>query len=230
MAESTATRPSPVNGSGSTSGGVPAAPPRATLPRGRRRPALIIGSALLVVVGVLLTAWLVAAAGDRTPVVMTTRAIPYGETIEPRDLTTTDVAVDRVVATTPAAQLEALIGQVAAGNLPAGALVGPSSITPAPPPDDGLLLAPIGVPAELMPAGSVRAGDRMLVVDTSATRDAGGESAQPIPVTVVRTGEPDVNGTTVVDVTVDERAGPRLAAVVAADDFSLLIRPVGGGG
>lgn len=223
---STATRPGSANGAGpSTTSAPPGAPPRAVLPRGRRRPGLIVGSALLLLVGALVTAWLVAMAGDRTPVVVTTRDLAYGETIEAADLATTDVAVDAMVATVPGSDLDALVGQVAAGNLPAGSLVGPGSTMPAPPPGEGELLAPIGVPAEVMPAGSLHAGDRVLVVDTTA---GAGVSAQPIPVRVVRTGVPDVNGTTVVDVTVDERAGPRLASVVSTGEFSLLVQPVGG--
>src|SRR4051794_16815921 len=106
------------------------APARAVLhapsiapPLGRRRPLLVIAGVVMVVVGALAAAWMVSSSGHRTKVVVMAANVAYGSPITPADLTTAAVAVDPGVATIPAADAGNLVGQVAASNLPKGAML-----------------------------------------------------------------------------------------------------------
>jgi hypothetical protein len=84
----------------------------------------------------------------------------------------------------------------------------------------------VAVSSGRMPTERLSAGDVVLVVETPAND---GESPTDLPrtvrATVVRAGEPDVNGMTVVDVTVDDGDGPALAALSATGRIALVLEP-----
>ena len=84
----------------------------------------------------------------------------------------------------------------------------------------------VAVPSGRMPTERLSAGDTVLVVETPAND---GESPTDLPrtvrATVVRAGEPDLNGMTVVDVTVDDGDGPALAALSATGRIALVLEP-----
>ncbi len=102
-------------------------------------------------------------------------------------------------------------------------------VEPAGEPGPGRVLVPIAVPAERMPAGGLRPGDRILAVDSEAAGpDAGvAVAASPTAATVVRVGPADINGVTVVDVTTTAAAGPRLAVAAANGHVALVVEPTG---
>lgn len=200
--------------------------PRVAPPRSRRRPALLALGVALVALGALVTAWLVSSAGQRTPVLMLARDVPFGAVISTTDLAVTDVSVDPSVAVVPVSDEESVIGMTASANLGAGTLLSRASLTPASPPTAGQLLVGLAVPANRMPAGGLSAGDRILVVDTPAA-DADPPTGPPptIAATVVRVGASDLNGVTVVDVTVATGDGPALAARAATGRVALVVEP-----
>jgi len=73
-----------------------------------------------------------------------------------------------------------------------------------------------------MPAGGLRAGDRILAVDVESE-----DSQSGIPVRVVRVGSADVNGVTVVDVTTAASFGAPLAIAAASGHVALVVQPNG---
>ncbi|MBX9243811.1 hypothetical protein ICW40_03195 [Actinotalea ferrariae] len=175
-----------------------------------------------------LVAWLVGAASGRTDVLVMARDVPYGQALVAGDLTLTAVAVDTLVGTVPADQLDAVLGQVAATDLPAGALLSPAQITADAPPGDGEVLVPLPVTSERLPAGGLRAGDRLLVVDApSAGSDPLPVAPRTFEATVVRIGEPDMNGLRVLDVAADQGDGPDLATRAASGRFALVLLDAG---
>lgn len=212
-AESTASRPMPTA-------------PRVVAPKSRRRPALLALGVALVAVGALVTAWLVSSASQHTPVLVLAHDVPFGATLSQSDLAVTDVSVDSTVAVVPAADESSVVGMTAATNLPAGTLLARSSLTAAAPPAAGQLLVGLAVPANRMPAGGLTAGDRILVVDTPAA-DADPPTGPPptISATVVRVGAADLNGVSVVDVTVATGDGPALAARAATGRIAVVVEP-----
>lgn len=227
----TATAHGPVPGSDSPrrpgARPMPVAPP-APVVRNRRRPALLALGVALVATGALAAGWLVARAGDRVGVVVLARDVPYGATLTPGDLSVTEVSVDPAVATVPAAQLSELVGQVAAMPLSRGTLVSPTSVQAAAPPEAGQVLVAVALPATRMPVGRLAAGDRVQVVSTPP-RDGEVSTEQPatIAATVVRLGDPDLDGITVVDLSAAPDDGTRLAAWSATGRVALVLQPPG---
>ncbi|MCA0328477.1 MAG: SAF domain-containing protein [Actinobacteria bacterium] len=183
----------------------------------------------LVAVGALTAAWLVSVQGQHTAVLVLARDVPYGSVITDSDLTTAEVSVDPSVATIPAGDRESVVGSVAATTLTSGALLARNQLTVAAPPADGQVLVGLALAATRMPAGGLEPGDRILVVDTP-NPDADPSAIPPstIAATVVRLGSMDVNGVTVVDVTVASGDGPALAARSATGRVAVVLQPRAG--
>ncbi|NMR19228.1 SAF domain-containing protein [Cellulomonas fimi] len=194
--------------------------------RGRRRPAVMVGGVVLVIFGALVAAWFVAAAGDRASVLRLARDVPYGAMLTAQDVTPVEVAVDPAVGTVPAQEADRVVGMVAGTDLVAGSLLAPGQVTPVGPPGPGEVLVPLALDAARMPAGGLRPGDRLLVVDTPpADADPPESSPRTFDVGVVRVGTADLNGLVVVDVVVAEGEGPAVAARAATGRFALLLQP-----
>jgi hypothetical protein len=200
--------------------------PRVAAPKGRRRPLMLALGLALVAVGALASVWLVSSASQRVSVLVLARDVPYGSPITDADLNTTDVSVDPNVATVPASELDAVVGSVSATSLSAGSLLSRAELTSAAPPAAGQVLVGVAIPATRMPAGGLAPGDRVLVVDTPAAEaDPSAVAPATIPATVVRVGGMDVNGVTVVDVTVATGDGPALAARAATGRIAVVVQP-----
>jgi len=203
--------------------------PRVAAPKGRRRPGLLALGIALVAVGALAAVWLVNSASQRLPVIAVVRDVPYGSVLTDADLGTANVSVDSTVQTIPASESSSIVGSVAATDLTAGSLLTPGQVTTVAPPGPGQVLVAVAVPANRMPAGGLQAGDHLLVVDTpNSDAEPSGVPPATISATVVRLGATDVNGVTVVDVTVATGDGPALAARTASGRIALVVEPRGG--
>jgi hypothetical protein len=197
--------------------------------RGRRRPWLLGLGALLATLGSLTVVWLVGAAGQRQEVLAVRSDVPYGQVVSADDITIARVSVDPGIAVLPASERDAIVGQVATTRLAPGMLLTGGMVEPSGEPGPGQVLVPIAVPAERMPAGGLRAGDRILAVDAEAlgSDGAGSVAATTTAASVVRVGPVDINGVTVVDVTTPAAAGPRLAVAAANGHVALVVEPSG---
>jgi hypothetical protein len=203
--------------------------PAAPAPRGKRRPVIVALALALAIAGALGASWLVGAAGDRITVVALARDVPYGTVLTREDLTLTDVAVDAGVRVVPADDVGAIVGQFSASDLVAGSLLASGQVTGALPPGEGEELIGLSVPANRVPAGGLRARDRLLLVDTpSADADPPTRSPASFEVSVVRVGAPDLNGVSVVDVVAPTGDGPAVAVRAATGRFTLVVQPRGG--
>lgn len=202
--------------------------PRVPSPKGRRSPGLLALGVALIAVGALAAVWMVNAAGHRAPVLVMVRDVPFGATVTSADVGTADVSADTGVSTIPATDLDSVVGSVASTNLAAGTLLSQAQLTASAPPGSGSVLVAVAVPETRMPAGGLQAGDRLLVVDAPGTDSAPATgSPSTIPATVVRIGPADVNGVSVVDVTVAPGDGPSLASLSARGDIALVVQPRG---
>lgn len=193
--------------------------------RGRRRPWLVALGAFLAATGALLVVWMVGAAGQRQEVLVLRQDVPYGQPVTDADLAVTRVSVDPGVEVVPAADRDRVAGLVAATTLTAGALLTPASVEAAGEPGPGRVLVPVPLAAERLPAGGLRPGDRILAVGTASAESA---STLAIPSSVVRVGSMDVNGVSVVDVTVAAQDGSRLAVAAAQGAVAIVLQPSGG--
>jgi hypothetical protein len=197
--------------------------------RGRRRPWLLGLGVLLAALGSLTVVWLVGAAGQRQEVLAVRADVAYGEALTADDITIARVSVDPGIAVLPGVDRDAVVGQVATTRLVPGMLLTAGMVEPGGEPGPGRVLVPIAVPAERMPAGGLRAGDRILAIDSeSAASDAtAAMPAAPTAATVVRVGPADINGVTVIDVTTADASGPRLAVAAANGHVALIVEPTG---
>ena len=201
-------------------------PPRATLPRPRRRPALLAVGVSLTALGVLGGVWLVNQAGSREAVLSVRQPVAYGSVITADDLATVQVSHEPGLATMAASQLSLAVGKIARTQLTPGSLLVESELADTAPPAAGQVLVALAVPPSRLPAGSLQPGDRVLVVDTpSPGADVPTLPPATVAATVVRLGPPDVNGVTVVDVTVATADGPALAARSATGRIALVLQP-----
>jgi hypothetical protein len=206
--------------------------------RGRRRPWLVAAGALLSSLGALVVIWLVGAAGQRQEVLVVRQAVPYGTVLTAQDLGIARVSLDPGVQAIPAEDRAQVVDQVAVTQLVPGMLVAPGMVQPAGEPGAGRVLVPIALPSDRMPAGGLRAGDRILAVATDGSTGAPGDPAgagldgsvavRSVPATVVRVGPVDINGVVVVDVTVASPDGPRLTVAAANGQVALVVQPMGG--
>ena len=215
-------------------------PALGTMPtvRGRRRPWLIAAGALLASLGALVVIWLVGAAGQRQEVLVVRQAVAYGSVVTSQDLGIARVSLDPGVQAIPAADRAQVIGQSAVTQLVPGMLVAPGMVEPVGEPGAGRALVPIALPSDRMPAGGLRAGDRILAVATDGLAGAAGAPAvdgsegsplvRAVPATVVRVGPVDVNGVVVVDVTVASTDGPLLTVAAANGQVAVVVQPMGG--
>ena len=193
--------------------------------RGRRRPWLLGLGALLAALGSLTVVWLVGAAGQRQEVLAIRADVAYGQVLTAQDITVARVSVDPGVAVLPLSDRDSLVGQVATTRMTPGMLLTADMVEPVGEPGPGRVLVPIAVPAERMPAGGLRAGDRILAVDSELV--GAGAVAAPTAATVVRVGPVDINGVTVVDVTTAASSGPGLAVAAANGHVALVVEPSG---
>jgi len=172
---------------------IPASPSPSGLPTRRRWGRIGVGAAAAVA-GAWIAAALVTSAGSRSEVLVVADDVGQFETVERSDLRVTRIATDPAVDTVSAAELDSIVGQVAATDLRAGSLLSPQQLVPA-----GQRLVADGeaiVGARLAPGDAplrdLSRGAAVLVV----LRPAAGESADPATVEgwLLDLGEPD--GTT----------------------------------
>ncbi len=203
-------------------------PPLVSMPQTRRRPALLALGACLMAVGVLTGALLLNNAGNRRSVLAVARPVPFGSAITAADLSRAQLSLDPSVASVPWSELDQVVGRLAATDLEPGSLLTREQLTDASPPGPGQVLVPLAVPASRMPAISLQPGDKLLVVNTPAAgADPPTLPPTTIAATVVRLGETDLNGVTVLDVTVATSDGPALAARSATGRIALILEPRG---
>ena len=196
--------------------------------RQRRRTGLIAAAVLLALLGAMAATTIGARLSDRRDVLVLLRDVPFGAVITADDVALTPVAVEPGIDVIAAEALDEVVGSVAAGDLLAGGLLSGGMLRKAAPPEPGQVLVPIAVPADRLPAGGLVAGAHLEVVDTPTSRVvADGTVPQTTPraftVEVVRLGTPDVNGVSVLDVVVAEGDGRGLAALVATEEFALVL-------
>lgn len=211
---------------GPLSGGPVATP---VVPRGKRRWGVMAGGACLALVGGLAATWLAAGAGDRDAVLVLARDLPAGTVLAAGDVVEALVAVDAGVATVAADDVSSVLGMVAVSALPQGSVLAPGDLVASGPPQAGEVVVPLPVPGTGMPAGGLRPGDKLLVVDTPpAQADPTPGDPQVFAVTVVTVGAPDVNGVSVVDVVAAQSDGAQVAKRAATGRFVLLVQPIDG--
>jgi hypothetical protein len=193
-------------------------------PKRRRRPWLFALCAALVAAGALGNAFAFTSVTDTQAVLVVSRDINRGETIEAGDLSVVRIGVDPALNPVPGSQMAKLEGSRAAADLWAGTLLTEAAVTDQLVPGQGESLVGISLTPAQMPSEPLRAGDTVRIVTTPGDQ---GEVTNEAPVTVeaivVGVSLVPETGETVVDVSVPEGDAADLAARAATRRVALVL-------
>ncbi len=214
---------------------LPPAPPVLPAPRRRARRGLLAAGIVLSILFALGAYALVERSGERVAVIGTAKDISWGEVITQADLVQVQVAHDPALRTVPWSSVSSIVGQRAAIDLPAGALLTGSSVqasTSIPP--AGKALVGVRVSAARAPSTALSPGDQVVIARTGGTTttdrstQAKDLTASAIPAEVFAVSAPATGSTDrTVDVLVDDdpAVALRLAAMSAAGEASIVLLP-----
>ena len=190
----------------------------------RRRPWMFALCAALVAAGALGTAFAFTSVNDTQEVLVVSRDIKRGETIEAGDLSVVRVGVDPALSPVAGGKRAELEGSRAAVDLWAGTLLTEEALTGNLVPGEGESLVGIALAAAQMPSEQLYSGDAVRIVTTPGDQ---GQVTDEDPVTVeavvVGVSRVEETGETVVDVSVPERDAADLAARAATRRVALIL-------
>ena len=147
-----------------TNGSLPA-PPAAPVRRGRNLP-LIVAGALLLVIGCLTTGFLITNAGDRRAVLVVTRPVRAGGTLQDQDIGEAQVSADSSIRPIAASHRSQVVGRVAGVGLVPGTLLAEGHFATGPIVGEGLAAVGLSLrPGQYPPR--LRALDRVQLVRAS---------------------------------------------------------------
>lgn len=199
-----------------------AGPPTAVLaPTLRRRPVLLVLAIALIASGGLLGVWLWTLASAGVEVVVVRASVARGEQIEAAHLGVVRVGVDPSLRTVAGAELAGLLGLRARVELSAGALLAPGQVADTVVPGTGESLVAIPLPASLVPAEPMLAGDAVRLVPTKDVSTSPTEQTEPIAARVHRVTGRDTE--VVVDILLDSARAPVVAALAASGNITIVL-------
>lgn len=193
-------------------------------PKLRRRPLLWALGIALIALGALGAAY-VATAVSNTESVLALRAdVDRGQLIDVEDLIVAQVSADPALDPVAADAQDIVIGQRATRDLNAGSLLTTDSYSDQVIPAAGDSLVGVALTSAQLPAGGVRPGETVRIINTPAAQDELPKTAPTtITATVVSLRENGDLGTLVVDVTVPTDVATDLASLVATGRIALVV-------
>jgi hypothetical protein len=202
-------------------------------PPRERRPALLVGAVLLIVVSAAIITSLFLQVGNRTEVLAVGRTVPIGRPIAVEDLKRVRIATDPGLHTIPVSATDQVIGKPAATTLLAGTLLTPEQIGASQLPGAGQAIVGLDLKGAQMPvpADQLQPGAKVRIIATPAP--AGTPSAQPTAQSAVLVDQAQVfsvqavgtSDTIHVAVVVAERDASKLLRAAASGQAGLVVLP-----
>lgn len=152
--------------------------PSAVQLRSRRNPRWVALGIVAICLGAIASFFLYSQLSESHQVVAMRETVHRGSTITAADLSEVRVGDTGGIATVPAAQLDGLIGKVAAYDLVQGSLLPVNAVTSSLPPDHGKAIIGIRVDTGRAPAGFLTSGSpvRLVVLPPDAASGGGAGS------------------------------------------------------
>lgn len=198
----------------------PVVPP----PKLRRRPAFVVAAAVAILSGALLGGWAWTATTNTHEVLVARTAIERGALIEADDLARIQVNQDPALSPVSASRFDEIVGQRAAYDVAAGAMLTPETVTRALVPAVGSSIVGVALSPAQAPGLDLSAGDQVRIVVTPAQGDvaptAGHEFSEA---TVAGVRVSDETGQVVVDLLVPHADAALLAARAATGNVALVL-------
>lgn len=223
MGTTTTARPTSAAPNGANGRQATAASATTTARKLRRRPAMVLFSVGLVLIGAVLGVGVWMASTSSVEVVAARVAVERGAVISDTDLVVTRAAVDPSVPVVPAAQLSSLVGKRAASDVAAGTLLSPAQVTDVLPPGTGESVVGVALTTGQLPAEPLRPGDRVRLVQTPLAQ--GEVPATQVTIDAeVQSVTPAADGqTTVVDLLVPSSRAAEVAARAATGRVAVVL-------
>jgi Flp pilus assembly protein CpaB len=155
----------------------------------RRLDLRVVVGLLLMTVAVLGGASLIRTAQARTPVLVAANTVQPGEVIQRSDLRIVEMSVPAGVAYLSASAEGQIEGGVAAEPLWDGKILGPGSVSEAPPVGPGMVAITLLLPPESAVGGDIRSGDHVAVLSSPGADEAGGNQ-QNVATTILLSDVP----------------------------------------
>jgi Flp pilus assembly protein CpaB len=130
----------------------------------RRLDLRVIAGLLLMLVAVVGGSSLIRNAQARTPVLVAAGTVQPGEVITAGDVRIVEASLSAGIAYLPASARSDVVGRVAAEPLWTGKVLGPGSLSDAPPLAPGLVAFSLLLSPQAAVAGNLKAGDRVAVL------------------------------------------------------------------
>jgi SAF domain len=208
-------------------------------PPRQRRPALITGAVLLVLVFAALNAALYLKAGQRTEVIAVAREVPAGRKLVVEDLTRVRITPDPNLQTIPVSAAADVVGKPAATRLLPGTLLTYQQLRGSQVPAAGQAVAGLDLKGAQMPvpADQLQPGTVVRLVTTPGPGGGDGASAGVVGLTgtvlveqaqVVDVAASDTGDSIHVAVVVQQSALPAVLRAAAAGQVAIGVLPAGG--
>jgi len=212
---------SPARATSKDAGTADVAPPV----RLRRHPAWVWGGVATVFAGAVAGASLWSASSDANEILAAREPLTRGQIIEQDDLATVRVGLDPAVSSIPASELDAIVGQYAAMDVPAGGLLAAEQVTDQALPAQGQSVVGLSLTGAMVPTQHLQPGDKVRVVATAGPNGEIADTTTPesIPATVVGVSVDEVTGNLQVEVQVSRESGPRLALLATAGKAAVVL-------
>lgn len=216
---------------GRPTGVPPTIPPAPHLPepKRQRRPLLLAAGIVLVVLGAVGAYWLATSSSHRVAVVALAADVPWGQVITAADVVEAQIVADPVLRPIPWTDRASIVGNRAASDLHAGALVTDRDLMTEQIPADGQALVGVAVKAGHLPVTELAARQQVWIAstNTSTVTTAGPPTgtAAPIRAVVLTAGEPDASGARTVDVLVADSDAATVAGWSAAGVAAIIVVP-----
>ena len=202
----------------------PAASPLVPPPKLRRRPALIVAALVAICLGALFAAWAWTATTNTQEVLVARATIERGAVIKADDLARVRVSADPALQPVPASQFNQVVGQRAAYDVAAGAMLTPESFSQGVVPDADNSIVGVALTPAQAPGLDLATGDRVRVV---VTPPEGAEMPEGVPqfseATVAGVRTSGETGQLIVDLLVPHADAAVLAARAATGNVALVL-------
>lgn len=193
-------------------------------PKLRRRPGLVAAAVVAICLGALLAGWAWSASTNTEEFLVATHTIERGTVITGDDLARVRLNTDPSLKPVPAAQLSEVVGQRAALDIAAGALLTPQSFSSGVIPAKGQSVVGVALTPAQSPGIDLQHGDKVRVVVTPAEGESPPNGAPMVnDATVVDVHFSDETEQTVVDLLVPEADAALLATRTATGNIALVL-------
>lgn len=185
---------------------------------------------MMVLCGAIGVTWLLNGMTDRTDVLAVARDVRVGQKITAEDLRVVALPDDPALHPIEASERDSIVGQRASARLVAGSLLTEGQLAGGGDLREGEELVAVEVKRGMAPVEALEVNDtvRIVTAQEEGTKPSGTEKpAEEVTGRVVKVGQPDTSGNTVVQIAVPQASSSTVAARATSGDVALVLASKG---